>query len=241
MSTGQYQDLRVVMIGAGFAAGAHLRALRQMGARVTAVVTAHPKRRAAALSMFPEAAVDWPAPGALRRGADLAIVASPSDTHLDLVREAATRGVDVIVEKPLDARLDRAEELVRLAERTGIGLAVCLQHRAKPAGRALRTLMDSGALGTFVTGTVTVPWWRPASYYDEPGRGSYSRDGGGGLITQAIHPLDPFISVVGAPPRPSAQQSRAIQPMEAEDTIAGGLQPRARPLANGTPTVAAYP
>src|SRR2546423_15576841 len=132
MSTGQYQDLRVVMIGAGFAAGAHLRALRQMGARVTAVVTAHPQRRQAALSMFPEAAVDWPAPEALRRGADLAIVASPSDTHLDLVREAATRGVDVIVEQPLDARLDRAEELVRLAPRTAIGPAGRLPHPTQP-------------------------------------------------------------------------------------------------------------
>src|SRR2546423_11145005 len=135
MSTGQYQDLRVVMIGAGFAAGAHLRALRQMGARVTAVVTAHPQRRQAALSMFPDAAVDWPAPEALRRGADLAIVASPSDTHLDLVREAATRGVDVIVEKPLDGPLHRAEELVRPAQRTGHRLAAGLPDRAQPPRR----------------------------------------------------------------------------------------------------------
>jgi predicted dehydrogenase len=241
MSTGQYQDLRVVVIGAGFAAGAHLRALHQMGARVTAVVTAHPHRRAAALAMFPEAHVDWPAPEALRRGADLAIVASPSDTHLDLVLEAATRGVDVIVEKPLDARLDRAEELVRLAERTGIGLAVCLQHRAKPAGRALRSLMDSGALGTFVSGTVTVPGWRPASYYDEPGRGSYARDGGGVLISQAIHTLDLFVSVVGPPLRASARQSRAIQPMEAEDTIGGVLDYGEGRLVSVFATVAAYP
>ena len=32
-----------------------------------------------------------------------------------------------------------------------------------------------------------VPWWRPQSYYDEPGRGVKARDGGGVLITQAIH------------------------------------------------------
>src|SRR5256885_16791234 len=107
MSTGQYQDLRVVMIGAGFAAGAHLRALRQMGARVTAVVTAHPKRRAAALSMFPEAAGGWPAPEALPRAADLPIVAPPADTHLDPVGEAATRAVPFIHAKPPHARLDR--------------------------------------------------------------------------------------------------------------------------------------
>ena len=25
----------------------------------------------------------------------------------------------------------------------------------------------------------SVPWWRDQSYYDEPGRGTYERDGGG--------------------------------------------------------------
>src|SRR2546429_9197014 len=145
MTAGRYQDLRVVMIGAGSAAGAHLRALRQMGCQVVAVVTGHPQRRAAALAMFPEAHVDWPATEALRRGgADLAIVASPSATHLDVAREAIDRRIDVVVEKPVDARLDRAETLVELARQAGVGLAIVLQHRAKPAGRALRCLVGAG-------------------------------------------------------------------------------------------------
>jgi predicted dehydrogenase len=101
--------------------------------------------------------------------------------------------------------------------------------------------MDSGALGSFIAGTVTVPWWRPASYYDEPGRGSYARDGGGVLITQAIHTLDLFVSVVGAPLRAQAQQSRAVQPMEAEDTIAGVLDYGDGRLVSVYATVAAYP
>jgi UDP-N-acetyl-2-amino-2-deoxyglucuronate dehydrogenase len=126
---------------------------------------------------------------------DLVIVASPADTHLDAVTLAATRRVDVIVEKPLHTRLDRAEELVATAAKAGIGLAVCLQHRAKPAGRALREL--TGQLGELTGGSVSVPWWRPQSYYDEPGRGTYARDGGGVLMTQAIHALDLFLSVVG--------------------------------------------
>ena len=66
MTDGPYRDLRVVVVGAGFAAGAHLRALLQMGCQVTAVVTGHPERRRAALAMFPDAEVDWPAPEAFR-------------------------------------------------------------------------------------------------------------------------------------------------------------------------------
>jgi predicted dehydrogenase len=235
------RDVRVVVIGAGNGAGAHLRALREMGSRVTAVVTGHPERRRAALALFPAARVDWPATEALSRGADLAIVASPAATHLDVVREAAERGIDVVVEKPLEVRLDRAEELVRLARASGIGLAVCFQHRAKPAGRALRDLVGSGGLGEFTGGSVSVPWWRPGSYYDEPGRGSYARDGGGVLITQAIHPLDLLLSVLGPPVRVRAEQSRVVQPMEAEDTIAGVLDYGDGRLVPVHATLAAYP
>jgi UDP-N-acetyl-2-amino-2-deoxyglucuronate dehydrogenase len=230
--------VKVVVVGAGNGAGAHLRALREMGAEVTAVVTGHPDRRAAALALFPGARVDWPATVALDRGADLAIVASPANTHLDVVRAAAERGIDVVVEKPLEASLDRAEELVRVA--AGIGLAVCFQHRAKPAGRALRAFVDAGGLGTFTGGAVSVPWWRPGSYFTE-GRGTYARDGGGVLVTQAIHTLDLFLSVVGIPERVSAHTSRTVAPMEAEDTIAGVLDYGWGRLVGVHATLAAYP
>jgi predicted dehydrogenase len=235
------QDVRVVVIGAGNGGGAHLRALRELGCRVTAVVTGHPERRAGALALFPDARVDWPAEEALDRGADLAIVAAPAANHLELVRAAAERGIDVVVEKPLEVRLDRAEELVRAAEAGGIGLAVCFQHRAKPAGRQLRALVDSGALGTFTGGSVSVPWWRPASYFEVPGRGTYARDGGGVLITQAIHTLDLVLSVLGAPLRVRAECGRVVQPMEAEDTVAGVLDYGQGRLVPVHATLAAYP
>ena len=241
MGAGPYADCRVVVVGAGYGAGAHLRALRAMGAQVVAVVTRDAGRTAAARSLFPDTRVSWPAAAALDLGADLAIVASPAATHLEVVREAAARGIDVVVEKPLEARLDRAQELVALAAQAPIGLAVCLQHRAKPAGRALRTLVDSGSLGEFTAGAVTVAWWRPPTYYDEPGRGTYARDGGGVLITQAIHALDLFVSVLGPPVRVLAHAVRAVHRLEAEDTIAAVLDYGGGRLVPLHATVAMFP
>ena len=41
-------------------------------------------------------------------------------------------------------------------------------------------------------------WWRPqAGYYDQSGRGTLARDGGGVLLTKVIHALDLFRSLLG--------------------------------------------
>ncbi len=92
-------------------------------------------------------------------------------------------------------------------------------------------------------GSVDVgPWWRPQAYYDEPGRGTLARDGGGVLLTQAIHPLDLFRSLVGVR-RVVASQTRTtgLHRMETEDYAAALLE-----LGNGAPgsitvTTSAYP
>jgi UDP-N-acetyl-2-amino-2-deoxyglucuronate dehydrogenase len=231
---------RVAVIGAGLGAAAHLRALREMDCPVVAVATRDPGRAAAVRDLLPGTPICWPASEALDAGPTLAIVASPAGTHLDVVREAADRGIHVLVEKPLDARLDRAEEIVAVTRARGVGLAVCLQHRAKPAGRALRSLVGGGGLGRITGGAVSVPWWRPPSYYDEPGRGTYARDGGGVLINQAIHPLDLFIAAVGAPTRVYARATRTLHRLEAEDTVSAVLD-YAGWLAPVHATTAAFP
>lgn len=220
---------------------AHLRAVRELGWSVVAVTTRRDDRAAAVHELFPDARVCWPAGDAFFDGADLVIVASPPDTHLDMVRLAAQAGVATMVEKPLHVGLEPAEELVAVAEKAGIGLAVCLQHRAKPAGRALKSIVDSGQLGELTGGSVTVPWWRPQSYYDEPGRGTYARDGGGVLITQAIHALDLFLSVVGPPVRVLAGAGTVAHTMEAEDVITGVLDYGAGRLVSLHATVAQFP
>jgi predicted dehydrogenase len=87
-----------------------------------------------------------------------------------------------------------------------------------------------------------VPWWRPQAYYDEPGRGTMARDGGGVLMTQAIHTLDLFRSLVGVTAVVAAQAvTTPMHRMETEDFASALVR-----LGNGAPgtiiaTIAAYP
>ena len=58
-------------------------------------------------------------------------------------------------------------------------------------------MLRPGELGRIVDCSTVVRLWRPQSYYDEPGRGTRARDGGGVLVTQGIHTLDLMLSLAG--------------------------------------------
>ena len=173
---------------------------------------------------------------------DAVMVLTPANAHLPIAQAAFAAGKHVLCEKPLEASIERGERLIAAGRRAERRLGICLQLRFRPGSRRLRELLTEGALGTVQAATVMVPWWRPQSYYDDPGRGVRSRDGGGVLITQAIHALDLFRSLVGLESIQAAQvRTTALHRMECEDYASALVR-----LGNGAPgtilaTVAAYP
>jgi predicted dehydrogenase len=170
------------------------------------------------------------------------LVLTPPAAHLEVAERCLRAGKHVLVEKPLALTVDRGEQLVRVARNSGRRLGVVLQHRFRPASLRLRAAIDGGELGTITAAWMLVPWWRPQAYYDEPGRGTLARDGGGVLMTQAIHTLDLFRSLVGVASVVSAQAvTTAGHRMETEDFASALVR-----LGNGAPgtiiaTTAAYP
>lgn len=235
----------LALIGLGPGSQPHLKSLVDLADRVD---LRH------AVCRRPERADLGPFAGRLRATADLeavladpavqaVIVATPASTHLDIAARCLAAGRHVLVEKPLEVSLDRAEALVVAARASGRRLGVVLQHRFRPGSQRLRALMQEGALGAVQFASVRVPWWRPqAGYYDQPGRGTLQRDGGGVLLTQAIHALDLFRSLVGVQAVESAQATTtAVHQMETEDYAAALLR-----LDGGVPglllaTTAMYP
>ncbi|RTZ45390.1 Gfo/Idh/MocA family oxidoreductase [Candidimonas sp. SYP-B2681] len=174
---------------------------------------------------------------------DMVIVATPAATHLDIAGRSLAAGKHTLVEKPLEVSLARAQELVQRAESSGLRFGVVLQHRLRPGAQRLRELLASGDLGEIQAASLTVPWWRSqAGYYDAAGRGTRARDGGGVLLTQAIHAIDLFRSLLGVKQVVAAQViTTDIHAMETEDYVAALLT-----LDNGAPgsitaTTASYP
>ncbi|MEJ0019369.1 MAG: Gfo/Idh/MocA family oxidoreductase [Acetobacteraceae bacterium] len=173
---------------------------------------------------------------------DAVMVLTPANAHLPIAEAAFAAGRHVLCEKPLEVSPERGERLIAAGRAAGRRLGVCLQLRFRPGSLRLREIMQRGELGEVQAATMMVPWWRPQSYYDDPGRGVKARDGGGVLITQAIHNLDLFRWLVGIQDVEAAQvRTTALHRMETEDYAAALVR-----LGNGAPgtiigTVAAYP
>ncbi|MBC7377304.1 MAG: Gfo/Idh/MocA family oxidoreductase, partial [Burkholderiaceae bacterium] len=240
--------MKIAVIGAGFAAKPHLLSLADLSSEVELawLYGRTPTRLAQAAQNFviPAGARTTTRLDDIWNDGDVkaVLVLTPPNTHLDIVRQAAEAGKHVLLEKPVEVNLARAVELVEVCERQGVTLAVMFQHRMREAAVALRTLIHKGELGTLVSASATARWWRPQSYYDEPGRGTLARDGGGVLMTQAIHTIDLLLSLTGMPERVIGMVATSpVHRMETEDTAAALLQ-----FANGAivtleATTAAYP
>src|SRR5690606_21431217 len=103
------------------------------------------------------------------------------------------------------------------------------QHRFRPAGMKLAELLSEGELGRIVGCSTIIRLWRPQGYYDEPGRGSFARDGGGVLISQGIHTLDLMMSLAGPIDEVTGfATTTPVHRMETEDMVCAAAR-----FANG--------
>jgi predicted dehydrogenase len=121
-----------------------------------------------------------------------------------------------------------------------VKLGVVLQHRFRPAAEKLREILPD--LGKIVSASAMIPNWRPQSYYDQPGRGTKARDGGGVLLTQGIHTLDLFLSYTGeADEVKSFTATTPVHRMETEDLACAAVKFKSGALGVVHATTAAYP
>jgi UDP-N-acetyl-2-amino-2-deoxyglucuronate dehydrogenase len=231
---------RVGLVGLGMAVTPHAKSLLDLKNRVEVAYAFSPSagRRQEFGKKFPFPLCERLETILEDRSVDAVFVLTPPNTHLELASRFAAAGKHILLEKPLEISTARAEQLVQRC--SGIKLGVVLQHRFRPAVEKLRELLPS--LGRLVSASATIGNWRPQSYYDQPGRGTRARDGGGVLLTQGIHTLDVFLSLAGEPSEvKSFATTTPVHRMETEDLVCAAVR-----FANGAlgivqATTAAYP
>ena len=235
---------RIAIIGLGMAVTPHARGLLDLQDRVEVAYAYSPTeaRRASFAERFPFALADNLDALLADASVEAVLILTPPNTHLDLVRRAAAAGKHVLMEKPLEISTERGAALVEACRAAGRKLGVVLQHRFRPAGRRLRELVQAGELGRIVGASAGIRLWRPQSYYDQPGRGTLARDGGGVLVTQGIHTLDLLISIAGEVAEVAAYAATTpVHRMETEDLVAAAVRFASGALGTIEATTSAFP
>ena len=183
--------LRAGVVGCGNVAGNHAAAYRDLpGVELVACSDVDPSRAASFAAPVRRSAAATP-DGLFDLGLDVVSVCTPHPTHESVVTQAAAHGVHVLCEKPIAIDLGAAARMGAACEAAGVTLGVLFQRRFWPAARRIRAAIDDGTLGEPVLGHASVLLHRDTSYYTaDAWRGTWATDGGGVLMTQAVHNID---------------------------------------------------
>jgi predicted dehydrogenase len=178
----------------------------------------------------------------LAAGVDIVSVCTPHPTHEAVVLAAAAAGVHVLCEKPIAIDLASAERMVAACDAAGVRLGVLFQRRFWPAAQRLRAAVDDGTLGRPILGHASVLLHREPSYYSAAAwRGTWATDGGGVLMTQAIHYIDLLQWLMGEVTEVHGHIGTFAHDIEVEDTAAAVLRFASGAMATLSASTAATP
>ncbi|MFE5707155.1 Gfo/Idh/MocA family protein [Rhodococcus koreensis] len=184
--------LRIGIVGCGKIAGNHARALQQVpGVEVVGCCDPDLKRARTFAAAHGITTAVGSVAELLDLGLDACTVCTPHPVHEEVVVAAAQAGIHVLCEKPIAVDVAAADRMIEAADRAGITFGVLFQRRFWPAARRIRDAIDDGRIGVPVLGEASVILHRPSSYYSaDAWRGRWDTDGGGVLMTQAVHQID---------------------------------------------------
>lgn len=180
------------IVGTGTIGAFHAKAIESLpGARLVAACDTNPQSLEAFRQTYP--VKGYTDVQALVEDPEISIVTigTPSALHVEPALAAIAAGKHIIIEKPLEVTLERCDRIIEAAEKAGVTAACVFQNRFIAGAQVLKQAIDAGRFGRMTLGDAYVKWWRSQDYYDgRSARGTLELDGGGALITQAIHAVD---------------------------------------------------
>ncbi len=129
-------------MGAGALGFHHVRLLREhRGVRFAGFHDSSAEQRARVASELRVPAFESLA--ALLDAVDAAVIVVPTKAHHEVAKPALSRGIHLLIEKPITATLEQADELVELARRHGALLQIGHVERFNRAVRAAAPYLDA--------------------------------------------------------------------------------------------------
>jgi predicted dehydrogenase len=211
---GQPQKLAVV--GAGLVGQRHITAIGQVpGVELAAVVEPGPTEQSVPVFTSMDALFD-------AVDVDGVILSTPTLLHVEGATSCVERNVPVLIEKPLAASADEAEELVFAACAKGVPILVGHHRRHNPIIQKAVDLIKEGAIGQVRAAQVTCWFYKPDDYFDvAPWR---KKAGAGPISVNLVHDVDLMRHFLGEVVTVQAQSAPSLRGFENEDLAAAVLR-----------------
>ncbi|MGD1893771.1 MAG: Gfo/Idh/MocA family protein [Cyclobacteriaceae bacterium] len=174
------KTLQIGVAGLGFIGPAHIEALRRIpNLHVAAISDMNAEiAQEKADQLGVSAAYGSYEELLAHEGLDCIHICTPNHLHYPMSKAALEAGINVVCEKPLSMTIAEAEELVSLAEKTGLVNAVHFNIRYYPLVRQMKAMRENGDLGDIysVIGTYLQDWLFYATDYNWRLEPQYSGD-----------------------------------------------------------------
>jgi len=141
---------------------------------------------------------DWVTMAARPKFADAVIIATQDRMHSGPAAAFAKKGYHILLEKPMAPTEAECRSIVREAKKAGVIFAVCHVMRYTRYTRAVKKLVDSGAIGKVVSiqSLEQVGWWHQAHSFV---RGNWRSEKTSSfmLLAKSCHDLDWIRHIMG--------------------------------------------
>ena len=187
-------NIRVGLLAYGAIGHEHNVAVQgTAGLELTAVCDTNPERVTAALELAPNATPFSDATAMLDSGLiELVVVSTPPNSHYAWAKEALSRGIHVVLEKPMALLASECDELMEIAVAKKLLMVVYQNRRYDADFVAMREVIRSGEIGevyhydSFVGG-----YSRPCDYWH-----SNAEVSGGAIFDWGSHFLDQILNII---------------------------------------------
>ena len=161
-----------------------------------------------------------------REKLDVVLVCTPHPAHAAPTIEAIQAGAHVLVEKPMATSLADCDTMLAAAQSAGVLLGVISQRRLYAPSQRIKAAIEAGKIGQPILGLIAMFGWRSKAYYrSDPWRGTWAGEGGGVLVSQAVHQLDLLLWFMGPVAELQGYHANLNHPyIEVEDTAVAALR-----------------
>lgn len=132
---------------------------------------------------------------------DAVLIATPTMAHFEQAGYALSKGLHLLVEKPMGLSCQEGEQLIAQHSQKQQVFALMLNQRTDPLFITMKEFVDSDRIGAIQRTQWTMTnWFRPEVYFKvSDWRATWKGEGGGLLVNQCIHNLDIFQWICGLP------------------------------------------